>query len=150
MKELNEGYVPKEIQNKYKGGVSVGLEDRRKEAFRPPTPPKYVAYSGQGQAFGGAQGTGLTVDKNAGGIPPVDESKPKTTIQIRFHNGERASITINLDRRVADIHEYVMSAAPVDGEYQLVYGFPPKALSDPTKTIEEAGLKSAAITQKII
>ena len=57
MKELNEGYVPKEIQDKYRGkGVSVGLEDRRKEAFRPPTPPRYVAYSGSGLSMGGTQG----------------------------------------------------------------------------------------------
>lgn len=83
-------------------------------------------------------------------MPPVDESQPKTTIQIRFHNGERASITLNLSHHVSDIHEYVMTAAPVDGDYQLVFGFPPKALTDPTKTIEEAGLKNAAITQKII
>jgi UBX domain-containing protein 1 len=48
MKELNEGYVPNEIRGKYPGGISVGLEDKRKEAYRPPTPPKYVAYSGQG------------------------------------------------------------------------------------------------------
>ena len=150
MKELNEGYVPNEIRDKYKGGISVGLEDKRQEAYRPPTPPKYVAYSGQGQSIGGVQGQGLAVDKSAGGLPPVDESKPKTTIQIRFHNGERASITINLHRKVADIHEYVMMAAPVDGDYQLVFGFPPKALSDPSKTIEEAGLKSASITQKIL
>ncbi len=43
-----------------------------------------------------------------------------------------------------------MQAAPVDGDYQLVAGFPPKPIADPTKTIEQAGLKSAAITQKII
>jgi hypothetical protein len=43
-----------------------------------------------------------------------------------------------------------MMAAPVDGEYQLVHGFPPKPLNDPSKTIEEAGLKGASITQKII
>jgi len=52
MKELNEGYVPKEIQDKYKGGVSVGLEDKRKEMYTPPPPPKYVAYSGQGMSLG--------------------------------------------------------------------------------------------------
>lgn len=46
MKELNEGYVPQEVRGQYKGGVDVGLEDKRKEAYRPPTPPKYVAYSG--------------------------------------------------------------------------------------------------------
>jgi UBX domain-containing protein 1 len=149
MKELNDGHVPEEMRKKYKGGLNVGLKDKRKEAYRPPTPPKYVAYSGSGLSMGGVQGVGLAVNKEAGGLPPVDESKPKTTIQIRFHNGTKASITINLDRRVADIHDYVMNAAPVEGEYQLIAGFPPKALTDPSKTIEEAGLKSAAITQKI-
>jgi len=53
MKELNEGYVPKEIQDKFKGKqVDVGLEDKREETYRPPTPPKYVAYSGSGQSMG--------------------------------------------------------------------------------------------------
>lgn len=146
MKELNEGYVPKELQKNQKGRVGIGLEDRRDEEYRPPTPPKYVAYSGSGLSIGGVQGVGLEVNKNAGGVLAVDESKPKTTIQIRFHNGERVSLTLNLEHRVSDIHEYVMIAAPVDGEYQLVYGFPPKALTDPLKTIEEAGLKSASIT----
>ena len=37
---------------------------------------------------------------------------------------------------VSDIHAYVMNAAPVDGEYSLITGFPPKPLSDPSKTIE--------------
>lgn len=55
-----------------------------------------------------------------------------------------------MNHRVSDIHDYVMNAAPVEGEYQLVFGFPPKALTDPMKTIEEAGLKNAAITQRII
>lgn len=82
MKELNDGYVPNEIRGKYKDGVSVGLEDRRKDTYRPPTPPKYTAYSGSGMSMGGgsAKGTGLTVDKTAGGLPAVDESQPKTTI----------------------------------------------------------------------
>ena len=51
---------------------------------------------------------------------------------------------------MADIHEYIMNAAPVDGDYQLVFGFPPKPLTDTSKTIEAAGLKNAAITQKIV
>lgn len=92
----------------------------------------------------------MAVNKEAGALPVVDETQPKTTIQIRFHNGERASISLNLTHRVSDIHDYVMNAAPVDGEYQLISGFPPKALADPQKTIGEAGLKNASITQKIV
>ena len=67
--------------------------------------------------MGGTQGLGLSVNKEAGGLPSVDDSLPKTTIQIRFHNGERASITLNMHHRVSDIHDYVMNAAPVEGEY---------------------------------
>jgi UBX domain-containing protein 1 len=44
MKELNEGYVPKELRAKYNKPVGVALEDRRKEKFIPPPPPAYVAY----------------------------------------------------------------------------------------------------------
>jgi len=58
------------------------------------------------------------VNKNSeDGKPKVDESVPKTTIQIRFHNGERSSLTVNMTHTVADIHEYVMCAAPIDGDY---------------------------------
>jgi UBX domain-containing protein 1 len=66
----------------------------------------------------------------------VNEEAAKTTIQIRFHNGEKASLTVNMSHTVADIHEFVMCAAPIDGEYLLITGFPPKPLDDPSKTIE--------------
>ena len=73
-----------------------------------------------------------------------------TKIQIRFHNGERVAQVFNVDQRVSDIHTYVMTAAPVDGSYVLVSGFPPKPLSDPNVSIKEAGLKGAQITQKLV
>ena len=55
MKQLNDGHVPDEIRKpEYKeGGVLVNLDDKRKEDYRPPTPPKYVAFSGSGAQIGG-------------------------------------------------------------------------------------------------
>ena len=47
---------------------------------------------------------------------------------------------------VEDIQRYVETAAPIEGQYTLVSGFPPKPLSDPSKTVEAAGLKGAALT----
>jgi len=44
MKDLNEGYVPKELRAKYNKPVGIALEDKRDKAYRPPTPPPYVAY----------------------------------------------------------------------------------------------------------
>lgn len=151
MKELNKGYVPKGLREKYNKPIGIALEDKRESKFIPPPPPKYVAYSGEGASMGGQTGVGGAVNKDsADGKPAVDDSKPKTNIQIRFHNGERVSLPVNMHHTVADIHTFLMIAAPVEGEYQIVSGFPPKPLTDPSKTIEAAGLKNAAITQKII
>ena len=79
--------------------------------------------------------------------PVVDDSQPKTNLQIRFHNGERVQLAVNMTHTIGDIHTYVMSAAPIsNGEYQLIAGFPPKPLDDPSKTIQEVGLRNAVIT----
>jgi UBX domain len=47
-------------------------------------------------------------------------------------------VEFNTDHTVGDIHMYVMQAAPVDGSYDLIAGFPPKALDNPDLTIEAA------------
>ena len=127
----------------------MALKDKRSEQYEPPPPPKYTAYSGDGATLGGATGVGLGVDKSTG-KPVVNPDEPTTKLQIRFHNGEREVVEFNLGHTVGDIHSYVMQAAPVDGSYQLVSGFPPAALEDPSATIEGAGLKGAAIVQKIL
>ena len=63
---------------------------------------------------GGTTGVGGTVNKDTvDGKPIVDELKPKTNLQIRFHNGERTILTLNMTHTVGDIHAFVMSAAPV-------------------------------------
>ena len=65
MKELNEGYVPKELREKYNKKIGVALEDKRDKKYRPPTPPAYVAYSGAGMSVADVQGTGGAVNKDA-------------------------------------------------------------------------------------
>lgn len=52
MKELNDGYIPKELMSKYNKQIGIALEDKRDTKYRPPTPPKYVAYSGEGMSIG--------------------------------------------------------------------------------------------------
>lgn len=98
-----------------------------------------------------AASTGGAVDLSAtGGKPIVDEGKPKTSIQFRFHNGQRAAIDVNTDHKVSDLHTYVKFVAPVQGSYQLLSGFPPRPLNDPNATIEAAGLARGSITQKLV
>jgi len=40
--------------------------------------------------------------------------------------------------------------APVNGEFQLIAGFPPKPLLDVSQTVEEAGLEDSKVTQKLL
>ena len=81
MKELNDGYIPKELMKVHKKPIGIALEDRRKEKKRLPTPPKYVAYSGEGMSIAQTQGVGGAVNKDStDGKPVVDDSQPKTTI----------------------------------------------------------------------
>jgi len=44
----------------------------------------------------------------------------------------------------------LLSLAPVNGEFQLIAGFPPKPLLDVTQTVEEAGLEDSKVTQKLL
>jgi hypothetical protein len=41
------------------------------------------------------------------GKPMLDSTKPKTTIQIRFHNGQRAVLEVNEDCTLDEVYNYV-------------------------------------------
>lgn len=151
MSELMSGRIPTEIRQKYQRDIGVALADKREEVFVPPPPPKYISFSGAGTGMGEeVKSTGGAVNTAAtGGKPVVDASKPTTQIQFRFHNGQRATLEVNTDHKVSDLHNYIAVVAPVDGSYQLINGFPPKPLTNPNATIQEAGLLKASITQKL-
>lgn len=54
MKELNDGYIPKELRKIYpNGNVSVSLDDRTQDEYVPPPPPAYIQFSGQGVSLSG-------------------------------------------------------------------------------------------------
>jgi UBX domain-containing protein 1 len=151
MAQLNQGRVPQELLSITRGRpTAVSLQDKRSETYVPPPPPSYVAFSGGGQSVGGTSSTPAgTVNLNAPD-PPVDISLPNTTIQIRFHNGQRKNIVVNLGSPITLLREYVNHVAPVNGAFQLVSGFPPKPLEDLWVSIEEAGIAGSAVIQKLI
>ena len=81
--------------------------------------------------------------------PLVDTTKPKTSIRITLYTGQTTTLELNESHTVADIHTYVMSVAPTAGSYQLMSGYPPKPLADPSKTIKAAKLKIANVTMRL-
>jgi UBX domain-containing protein 1 len=107
MKDLSEGYVPTELRQKHPQGIDVALEDKRGEEYKL---PPYMKFKGTSTSIGGPAKTapvtsfGYNPDE---GKPHVDNSKPTTTIQIRFHNGQRSVLTVNEDCTIDEILNYV-------------------------------------------
>ena len=79
----------------------------------------------------------------------VDKSKPTTRINIRLHTGDAIAQEFNLTHTLMDVRQFVSRAAPVNGTYDLVEGFPPKPLIDDSKTIEQLKLQNSTLTQKL-
>ena len=77
--------------------------------------------------------------------PLVDTSKPRTTLRITLYTGQNTTLDLNMSHTVADIHTYVMSVAPTAGSYQLLSGYPPRPLADPSATIKAAKLSNANV-----
>jgi len=158
MTSLKASKIPKEIMDKHNPGgrkrvlIGFALSDKRSERSEPPPPPKYTAFSGSGVSMGGApaqvEEKPVVINvAEAGGKPKLDPSKPTTEIRFRFHNGQQATLEVNLSATVAQLRAYVDSVAPV-ANYNLVTGFPPKPLTDNSKTVEAAGLTKASIIQR--
>ncbi|XP_057764969.1 plant UBX domain-containing protein 4 [Salvia miltiorrhiza] len=81
----------------------------------------------------------------------VDKSLPSTTIQLRLADGTRMVAHFNHHHTIADIRSFIDASRPGGTRsYQLqTVGFPPKVLSDLTQTIEEAGLLSSVVVQRL-
>ena len=82
--------------------------------------------------------------------PLIDANKPQTTVKITLTTGQQTTLTLNTDHTIADIHTYVMSANPNVMNYQLVSGYPPTPLMDPSVTIAAAKLQQANVIQKLL
>lgn len=117
-------------------------------------PSSFSSFTGEGQSLGTSSTTAT------GGVitpstttneqpPPLDESSPKTMIQVRLLNGKRLRITINKSSTIATLVQHVnVSGDAGTDPYVLSAGFPPKILDDLNRTIEECGLAGSQVIQK--
>ncbi|CAH0519894.1 unnamed protein product [Peronospora belbahrii] len=155
LEALEQGHVPQELEGENRTEpVEISLVDKREEDYVAPPAPAYTAFSGQGQTMGSTtyaaeavvQGETLTAER-----PVIDDKKPTTTLQLRLHNGQRLRETLNLDHTLRDLHAIIQLNDAGAQPYALLAGFPPRPVAtDLDQTIEQAGLKGAAITQKLI
>jgi len=112
------------------------------------TGPVIIKFGGDGHTLGGggpklAAGAG----KLSEGGPKqlvVDDSKPKTKIQLQFPDGSKKAEEFNVDHTVGDLRAVCWNA--VGQAVKVKGGFPPKDLEDDSQTLEAAGLKGARVT----
>lgn len=148
LSDVAKGLVPRELEGE--GSSHFELVDRRAEVY---TPPSFTAFGGAGQTLG----TDAEAPPPPQVAPPppqeeslpvvVDDQQPTTVIQIRLANGKRIRATLNLTHTVADLEAYVRANSDSPA-FVLLAGYPPVRLDDKDKSIQDAGLKGASVTQK--
>ncbi|XP_071698316.1 plant UBX domain-containing protein 4-like [Rutidosis leptorrhynchoides] len=158
LESIRKSECPRELEPAdRRSSVLVNLI-RRDENRPEPQVASQVAFQGVGRTLGGSSNTDepLTNTNTSTAASPsnslvLDSSLPSTSIQLRLADGTRMIAHFNYHHTVADIRAFINASRP-DGSrtYQLqTVGFPPKPLTDPNQTIEQAGLANSVVIQKI-
>lgn len=130
----------------------------RRDENCPEPAKRQVSFQGVGRTLG-SSATPATSEPSAcapisaapaASTSVLDESLPSTSLQIRLADGTRMVAHFNFGQTVGDIRAFIDASRPSDTRaYQLqTVGFPPKILSDPAQTIEQAGLANSVVIQK--
>merc|ERR1712224_178797 len=96
----------------------------------------------------GASSSSAPVSLDAG-VLHVNADKPKSKIQIRFHDGQRKIQEINNDLTVGDFRRFC-SECSGGRAVKILAGFPQKPLEDDSITIEAAGLCGRVVTVAVV
>jgi hypothetical protein len=80
---------------------------------------------------------------------PFADARPFTTVQLVLADRRRVRERVNLDSTVLDLYRHVQHLSGVATPFELLAGFPPKALADPSATIEAAGLAGSSVQQRV-
>lgn len=148
MAMINRGLVPDGLLSSVGNKSPVlTIVDKSQEVF---IAAEHLHFVGQGQQIEESKAKAVEPVNLEAATWTWDQNLPTAQIQLRFHNGQKTSITVNLSHKISELYDYVRKAAPVDGEFDLLSGFPLVALKDLDKTIEELSLQGSAVTQKLI
>ncbi|KAE9596250.1 putative UBX domain-containing protein 2/7 [Lupinus albus] len=164
LESLRKSECPKELEPAdQRTSVHVNLT-RRDENYPEPAKPRHLPFHGVGRTLGSSsssseaasetiQTTGVPL--NTAPVPAmglvVDESLPVTSLQLRLSDGTRMVSRFNRHHTIRDVRAFIDASRP-DGarSYQLqTMGFPPKQLTDWDQTIEQAGIASSVVIQKL-
>jgi len=144
--DLMAGVQPEELGSNEQ--VHIAFTDRRQETYKAPgSMVQRVAPRTTAKAASVSEGATAGPVASGSGEVTVDESKPVTTIQIRYGDGTRKAQKFNEDHTVADLYIFV-SQVTGSTAFNLAGGFPPKPLTDKSLTLKDAGLLQSQIMVK--
>lgn len=157
MDDVMQGYVPEELRGQMDPNsdtpMNIALEDKKSMKYED---AQKSTMSG-GQSSMSKPGTfaslseGATAGPTASGTAnvTVNDDKPTTSVQFRFGDGKRQQQTFNEDASVQELFDFVQQVTGAE-TFTLMDqgGFPPKPITDKSKTIKEAGLCKGAIMVK--
>jgi UBX domain-containing protein 1 len=146
--------------------VKIAVQKRLTEKY---VAPKKVLkpFSGSGNRLGSevpgevVGGSSSSSSPAATSTPPAtttpqpvpvlaNPNEPLTTVQIRLADGTRLVAKFNPTQTVADISRFInlTRAGESQRNYVLMTTFPNKELTDPTVTLQAAGLLNAVVVQR--
>jgi UBX domain-containing protein 1 len=157
VESIKKSQCPQELEPADRStAVHVNIIKRSEDYKEPIKPPS--RFQGVGRTLGG----GSSTEDNSAPIPEVppaaarstgivvDDFLPFASIQLRLADGTRMVARFNMHHTVGDIRSFIDASRPGAARpYQLQTGFPPKQLTDPTQTVEQAGLANSVIQQKM-
>uniref|UniRef100_A0A5B7B593 Plant UBX domain-containing protein 4 n=1 Tax=Davidia involucrata TaxID=16924 RepID=A0A5B7B593_DAVIN len=158
LESIRKSECPKELEPADRRS-SVHVNLIRRDENCPEPEQHHVPFQGVGRTLGGstapsAPESTVATPLDAAPTPSVglvvDETLPSTSIQLRLADGTRMIAHFNYHHTIGDIRAFIDAFRPgATRTYQLqTVGFPPKQLTDPTQTIEQAGLANSVVIQK--
>lgn len=151
--DLHQGRAPEELKSTTDEPVDVNVVDKRTEKWQEKGPGLSGGQSSTTSQIKPGQGGDLSAGSTAGPTATgeatvnVDQSRPVTSIMIRFGDGRRVQQEFNEDALVQELYDYVQQSTGTS-EFKLCEGFPPKPVIDRTKTIKDSGLLKASLVVK--
>lgn len=163
---LMDGRIPDEVRLEHGNNILVNMQRFETEFIA----PKQKPFSGTGLALG-RQGTGHTVPIEGSSTDSeafladhqkcinealeniqLNEGEPMTQIQIRFPDNTRTTVRFNHNHLVAAVRSFIVTGFPhyAAFPFQLLAGYPLKAIADESATLKEAGLVNALVSVKFI
>jgi len=151
MQDLMAGRVPRELipvdASLRRRPVDVHLVREHRD-YEKPKETKAFSGSANKLSAGGGNTTMETTTTVLGEWEGVDDTQPTTEVAIRLADGSRLRATFNLTHTIADVRRYLaVNGRGTQSGFGLRGGFPPRPLTDDTKTIQELNLQGATIVQ---